>query len=120
MVKNRARLDPARHQLIDLTESDWKSLFVQNGVATPEEIVGGEDIVLWYSSEVHRQVALIVESGVKGTYISGSSGTVFLHGIFFAHDAEKSGMTVGTTTPEYRPHSADNIAKAKQWFRSAD
>jgi hypothetical protein len=46
-------------------------------------------------------------------------GTVFLHGIFFAHDAEKPGFTVGSTEPAYRPRSEAEIRTAKDWFRPA-
>jgi len=43
-----------------------------------------------------------------------------MSGIFFAHDAERSGFTVGTTDPVYKPTDEATIRKTKKWFRVAN
>ncbi len=131
VVKNNPRLDPNRGIAPSaLGKDDWKSLFNPGLRSTPIDISIGDDIVLWCSAEVHREVT-VPTSSVNAlppsfsvppppTSTSAASGTVFIHGLFFAHDAEKTGMTVGSTDPAYRPTSESTIRSDKQWFRSAN
>ena len=125
VTKNESRLNPdSGVGPRALSKPDWKSLFDPSLRATPADISAGEDIVLWYSAEVHAEVT--VPSGAPSfqpagpsTFTSKPGGTVFIHGLFFAHDAEKPGLAVGSTDPAYRPTSEPAIRAAKAWFRSA-
>jgi hypothetical protein len=111
-------------RLEQLSKEDWASLFTR----LPALIEDGDDIVLWYSAEVHRETKFPAEyySTLLGksfrpaaTFRSASGGTVFLHGLFFAHQAENSQFGTGTTKPEHRPTSADAIRSAPRWYRTA-
>lgn len=77
-----------------------------------------DDIVLWYSTEVHAQVILPAPFPSK-TWYAKSHGTVFIHRIFFPHDVEKNGMKVkvGSTSPLYWPVDKATILKANEWHR---
>jgi hypothetical protein len=130
VTKNDARLDPARGApLANLSKAHWKSLFNPGLRSVPADISAGDDIVLWYSAEVYREITIQAPS-IQGTaptfavplpptYRSASSGTIFIHGLFFAHDAEKTGFQVGSTDPAYRPTDEASIRSAKSWFRAA-
>jgi hypothetical protein len=132
VTKYDPRLDPNRGApAAALSKNDWKTLFNPGLNRAPAEMIySGEDIVLWYSSEVHSSVTLptgYMEASQPvpplspPTYQSAASGTVFLHGIFFAHDAERPGMSVGSTDPMYRPTSEAMIRKDPGlWFRAAN
>ena len=131
IVKNDPKFDPNRGVAPNaLSKPDWKSLFDPGLRATPADISAGDDIVLWYSAEVHSEVTVPTSSTnalppsfstpPPPTYASKPSGTVFIHGLFFAHDAEKTGFTVGSTDPAYRPASEASIRGARAWFRSAN
>jgi hypothetical protein len=117
VTKNSARLDPARKNLVDLSDSTWETLFETNNTPPPEHIADGGNIVLWYSTEVHRQVT--IPSRSSKPFSAALSGTVFLHGIFFAHDAEETGVTVGPTSSDWRPRTFEQIDRARKWFRPA-
>jgi hypothetical protein len=123
IVKNDQRLDPNRGaKPTELSKNNWFSLFSSGEDAPPPEpISAGADIVLWYSIEVHYDVTLPTSPTESNptTYRSASSGTVFIHGFYFAHGAEKPGLFVGTTDPAYRPLSEEYIRMAKLWFRTA-
>lgn len=116
ITKNSRRFDSARNALTDLSEMAWNSLFETQTNPPPEKILDGDDIVLWYSTEVLSRLQL----PDKPLLVAKSSGTVFLHGIFFAHDDEITGSTVGSTTAEHRPSSAEAVEKAKKWFRGTN
>jgi hypothetical protein len=130
ITKNDAALDPNQGaKPRDLTKDNWGDLF--HGLrAKPTKIVDGEDLVLWYSTEVNRSITVSTHpergrnDGMPPTkFVTGSAGTVFLHGIFFAHEAEATwfgSIKVGTTDPEYRPRSAKEISDDGEWFRAAD
>jgi len=102
--------------LESLCREDWSTLFTGDHAA-PHNIEAGADIVLWYSAEVWRQVQ------VSGSYIAGLSppATVFLHGVFFAHDAEQTSVTtpIGPTTAEFRPREHAAIVSGHDWGRLA-
>jgi hypothetical protein len=117
VTKNTKRFDPGQQRLVDLMDTEWETLFETNNRPAPEKIQDGADIVLWYSTEVRSRVTLPLDG--KPTVFSAPGGTVFVHGIFFAHDDEMTGATVGTTSAEHRPDSASEIEAAKTWFRSA-
>ncbi|HEY7577118.1 MAG TPA: hypothetical protein VH855_05940 [Acetobacteraceae bacterium] len=130
VTKNDARLDPMRGAApTNLSKSDWKTLFT--GLRpVPDDISAGDDLVLWYSTEVHREVTTLPSSAQGSppfflpppaqTFRAATSGTVFIHGLFFAHDAEKTGFTVGSTAPAYAPRSEATIRSGKSWFRAAN
>ena len=128
VTKNHARLNPERTRLVDLSDSPWESLFETGDSPPPEDIHDGGDIVLWYSSEVHREVTIhqkdwrlhFATTVDKMRFGAASSGTVFLHGIFFAHNAEPGFFSkAGDTKPHYRPRSESEIERKKKWFRPA-
>ena len=128
VVKHDKALDPDVQLSVDLCQLDWKTLFTKLR-ASPSDIEAGDDIVLWYSVEAHRQLVLPSTWPYKGTpppamaaqtFDWKGGGTVFLHGMFFAHDAEGGGLKAGTTTAEHRPNSAAAIRRAAQWFRTAE
>ncbi|MFM0389283.1 hypothetical protein [Paraburkholderia dipogonis] len=134
VVKNDPRIDPNRGvALPDLSRNDWASLFTDR---PPVDIsAGNDDIVFWYSVEVHRDVTVSGDDPNQGpairrslpkqkavTYRSAGSGVIFIHGIFFAHDPEQIGNLVGSTGAEYRPNDKTTIRRLpskEKWFRSA-
>ena len=132
IVKNDAKLDPtAGVPLNSLSTADWKALFNPGLRATPDDISAGADIVLWYSAEVagrvlvpgYRDGSFLPTDVPPQVYQAKTSGTIFLHGIFFAHNPELSGgafSVVGTTGPQYTPNSEADIRKTPSWFRSAN
>jgi hypothetical protein len=131
-------LEPGLNLSEDLSPTDWKTAFTRLR-SSPGEIEDGANIVLWYSVEANREVVfpgatVRAQSPAPGVipgrnpshttpprrFEWSAAGTVFLHGIFFAHDAEKTGfLSVGNRKPEHFPKSASSIRKEKQWFRSA-
>jgi len=129
IVRNEPRLDPNTGvAAADLSKADWKTMFDPGLRATPDDISAGADIVLWFSTEIAGRVQIpgyrgdsFLPTDVPGQmYESRTSGTVFLHGMFFAHNPEQKGLTVGTTAPQYTPDSEADIRSANAWFRSAD
>ncbi len=103
-------LDPMLAPLNKLTAETWWELFEKNNTPLPAEIKNGGDLVLWYCADVHRGDGLAVE------------GAVFLHGVFFAHNAEPTGWLTGFGPREalYFHRSQYVIDKQRQWFRSAN
>lgn len=137
VAKNEKTLDPMEvDDPKDLCPLDWQTLFTKLRTS-PDDIENGEDIVFFYSTEIHSHLVLIQpvyapnamptlvpNQQIGQTQIvcdwTSRAGTVFLHGIFFAHDAESSKFfKVGTTSAEHFPTSASSIRKARQWFRPA-
>lgn len=115
VIHNDPTLDPnvAGVTLEQLSKEDWKSLFT--GLRSePLDISEGTDIVCWYSVEVHRELKT-----PSTTLNNKLAGTVFLHGLFFAHEAEITGFGVGDTGPQHWPRSESSIRSGKQWFRDA-
>jgi hypothetical protein len=107
----------------------WEVAF--EGLRHPRDIAAGTDIVCWYSSEVHRGVP--AAGMLSGAWQPTSSdydestwkwrnkleGTVMLHGIFFAHEAETSTMETGTTHAEHFPRDESEIRSEGRWLRYA-
>lgn len=120
IVKNHPELDPTRSgvQLKDLSKPDFYDLFTKRS-RDPNDIEKGADLVAWYSAEVHRDVVWWDPKG--GTFETAPIvGTVFIHGIFFPHEAEPASppLTAGTQKPLHWPADAATIRKEKRWFRS--
>ena len=111
------RLDPARTAFDKLTASEWEELFEKQNTPPPQPIDTGDDIVFWYSADVSSEVTIPGQS--KTPFWAADGGTVFLHGFFFAHDAEQTGSLVGSTNARYWPRSAAKIHQDKKWFRQA-
>jgi hypothetical protein len=127
VTKNDPSLDPSRSgvTLDSLSREDWPTLF-SSLRATPASIESGEDLVLWYSTEVHRSTdfpgqytfAIFPQRVAAATTLyTRPAGTVFIHGIFFAHNAELSGFGVGTRDPQYYARSAATIRSSPAWAR---
>lgn len=128
VVKNDPSLDPSKGVAASaLSKNDWKSLFKPGLRAAPTDIEGkgsGADIVLYYSTEVHHDVAIDVSPPAflfskPTTFTNAAGGTVFLHGLFFAHDAEIKGLMVGTTKPIYWNRDEYAIRATPDWTRLA-
>ena len=129
IVKNEPTLDPSRGaSLSSLSTQKWETLFKPGLRANPIDISVGDDIVMWYASQIDQEVVLdssnpLKPSSVMTAYHSASAGTVFMHGIFFAHDAEQSGGifgVVGSTKAEYSPKDEAMIrTKPVDWVRNS-
>ncbi|MDQ0593199.1 hypothetical protein QFZ37_001568 [Chryseobacterium ginsenosidimutans] len=73
----------------------------------PEPLKNGEDIVLYYSSEVKLK-------DCKKNAQKGINCSIFVHGLFFAHEVEREAMTTGATDNFYvNPKTPNN----KIWER---
>ncbi|WP_343606641.1 hypothetical protein [Fluviicola sp.] len=109
-----------------------------------KKIDQGDNILLWYSIEIHKKVTLpgyttedislapgntrvnIPEKELTGKL----NGTVFIHGMFFAHEQEKTvkaktflGVkieTTGSQTEEYFPNEKNTIIKEKKFIRDVE
>ncbi len=120
---NDPELDPERGAKIsDMTKPVWRETF-QGLRAHPQDISMPSDIVLWYSIEVHRRVTVEevhATTPVSGrTYTCGTQGTIFIHGIFFAHDAEKTSGTIGGRRKVYIPKSENVVRAGQTWERAS-
>ena len=105
ITKNRSELDPAQTKNV-LSESRWEDLFTNGG--QPEPIWKGDDIVLWYSSEVHREVT--IPSRDSKPLVAAPSGTVFLHGISTMQNRQVSRSAAGQpiTAPSVKTASCES------------
>jgi hypothetical protein len=133
--KYERRLDPAFESvsLADLCRPDWKWLFINQRIQ-PDILDQGEDLVLWYSVEAYRELfipSLVVDRASAPSLLPADpvvtrsrsykwtgSGTVFLHGIFFAHNAEQVTKKTGDRWSQYWPNDRAQILKQRKWFRS--
>ncbi|UOU99161.1 hypothetical protein MUU74_04195 [Chryseobacterium daecheongense] len=95
------------------TSENFKDFFInlRKGKGGPQNLKKGGDIILYYSSEVKLK-------DIKKTSSNGLFCSIFVHGLFFAHDVEKSGIIesskAGTTNSFYvKPKQPDN----KKWER---
>lgn len=74
------------------SRSTFEELFTKKQ-PDPSPVAQGERLVLWYSIQVDRRAA---EWALRGT--------VFLHGLFFAHEPEpRLSLLTGTTGPILKP-----------------
>jgi hypothetical protein len=124
---NDPSLDPnaAGTALSSLCLQDWKSLFT--GLrAKPKDISKGAEIVCWYSAEVLREMTTPASTTfgftttAAATYKNKLEGTVFLHGMFFAHEPEITGFGIGDTGPLYWSKDSSTISKEESWYRDAN
>ena len=116
VTKFRRGQDPAHASPANLSMEKWDDLFHnKSNSPQPEKIQDGGNLVLWYSTEVHRHQTLMPPAG-----------TVFLHGIFFAHDGEPNPSwpsiisALGSRDPLYWPRSDSEVNQKKKWFRPAN
>jgi hypothetical protein len=125
VAKNDPAWDPTqrRVRLDSLSRDDWEALFASR---PPDDILAGDDLVLWYSTEVHARTTFpevwsraIFPTLIRGalTLRTASEGTVFLHGIFFAHNPEMGGFGVGETGPSHWPEDVGTIRAGRRWRR---
>jgi hypothetical protein len=133
IAKNDASLDPnAGAALTSLSRDAWETLFTPGLRATPDDIYAGAEIVYWYSTEVHSSTTFpptstpitigpvtIPRGSPAATYASKLEGSVFIHGFFFAHNAEQGGAAVGATTPEHWPRTVAALRASPTWYRPA-
>jgi hypothetical protein len=128
VTRDDPALDPdaSGTTLEQLSREDWGTLFAGRG-KPPDDISTGANLVCWYSAEVHGELSARLISGDRPMistspakpYTSKPAGTVFLHGLFFAHEAEMTGLKVGDTAPLHWPDSESTVKAARQWFRDA-
>lgn len=138
VVRNERELDPNRTGTIAaLSRPRWNSLF-KDLRFNPVDISQGSDIVCWYSVEAHRAVTIPAHAVLPiqrtdflkmlfaqpvivpaSTYFNKLTGTVFVHGIFFAHEAEITGLEIGDTGAQYWPRAEWEILSEKDWIREA-
>lgn len=122
VTKNRKNLDPDQGAAAsDMSKSDWRAAFDYLG-NRPDPIYDGDDLVLWYSIEVLHTLRWQGDNNPPSppaTWTPASGGVIFIHGIFFAHDAEQTGNTVGTTAPMHVPKDRTTIEAEHAWFRPA-
>ena len=127
VTKNDPALDPTRSgvTLDSLSREDWPTLF-SSVRPTPDSIEAGGDLVLWYSTEVHRSTdfpgrysfAIFPQRlAAATTLFTRTAGTVFVHGMFFAHNPEIGGFGVGTRDPQHYPRTAATIRSSPTWVR---
>lgn len=111
IARYNVRKDPVRVPLNNLSTEVWSDLFHKKNTPVPEVVEQGSDLVLWYSARVNQDL--------KQTW---SEGAVFIHGIFFAHNAEPYGLSisVGSRLPLYWDRDSDDIKISKAWFRPAN
>ncbi|GEM_PF-1142972 len=66
----------------------------------PENIKKGDDIILYYSSEIKlkQDNRLLVKKNNSG----GLTASIFIHGLFFAHEVEKSSIFTGNNDSFYK------------------
>ncbi|MEI7997137.1 MAG: hypothetical protein WCH01_19775, partial [Methylococcaceae bacterium] len=118
ITKFRRSQDPEHASLADLSKEQWDALFHnKSNYPQPEKIQDGGDLVLWYSSEVHPNLPYQMPLPLP------PAGTVFIHGVFFAHDREPDPSwpsilsAIGSRDPLYWPRDESDI---KEWFRPAN
>jgi hypothetical protein len=126
---NDARLDPDQPgvSLKDLSNIDWKETF-QSLRSQPNDISTPSDLMLWYSTEVHRDVTVpslttftapSYTTSAGGSFTAATAGTVFIHGFFFAHEPEQTGKLTGVRSPLYWPERESTIRAKRTWLRAA-
>jgi hypothetical protein len=76
----------------------------------PGKISDGEDIVLYYSAEVKLSESNKTNNGTLDC-------SVFVHGLFFAHQPEKSGMLTGSLGSFYKNPKKPN---SQSWTRNPE
>jgi hypothetical protein len=110
IAKHSDKRDPDAKDLADLSKTSFSELFHRNNYPSPSPINlpdsfgnEGANIVLWFSTEAYPRGAGVRLLSTAPPSLFG--GTLFVHGFFFAHEAEPSPWTLGaiktgSTTPE--------------------
>lgn len=123
----------------NITTKEFRDKFsakINNPATNLKQINDGESLVLWYSVELHRELILpeytVEDISLypgntrvkipKETLTANLNGTVFIHGLFFAHEEENTEGDVGSRTEEYIPsrsRSKNIILKERKFIRDA-
>lgn len=126
IVKYKRETDP--NFVADMSKLSSSNFYTLFNSHTPADISAGDNIVLWYSVTVYAETTFLAEvkapTGVTTTNLTLKSpsmnGTIFIHGMFFAHNKE-SKLTgkkgVGPIKQEYYSDSKETILKARKWER---
>ncbi|MEO8552918.1 MAG: hypothetical protein ABI678_23240 [Kofleriaceae bacterium] len=128
VTKHDATLDPDVVALTKLSTENFQDLFTKRGA--PKDIYAGSDCVLWYSTEIPREVVMDIYYPLMDPRSSGPGpttvhinaqpgGYVFLHGSFFAHDPERTGKFIGDTAELFLRRTLATIQAQAQWYRPA-
>ncbi|MFT6502587.1 MAG: hypothetical protein ACJASQ_002714 [Crocinitomicaceae bacterium] len=122
VVKNRGIGSPYANQSSEQFNSFFKKL--RNPESTNTKPEGGHDFVLYYSGRVFKG------QNYKGSYFSSPNsnlretapepieGYLFLHGLYFAHETEKSPGTVIGSQSEYYIYPPKNKIDKTKWRRN--
>lgn len=127
VTKYDKTMDPDQVDPSKCSTETFQDLFTSRG--KPQDIYSGANCVMWYSTEIPREVDMQISyalsdprgSGQSGptnvSVIAGNSGYVLLHGTFFAHDPERTGKFIGDTAELYLQRDLATIQKQQQWYR---
>ncbi|MBA2611327.1 MAG: hypothetical protein H0U95_05095 [Bacteroidetes bacterium] len=103
----------------ELSFENFEDLFIKNNI---ESIENGSDLIMFYSIEAYKEKK--IQKNTEGPkysitdehkLLSGISGTYFIQGLFFGHEAEKKIAEAGSTKPEYVNPSKKGVKKI--WYR---
>ena len=116
----------------NITTKNFRDKFITN-VNDPKMIKDGDNLILWYSVELHKKLVLPADiyDGIEivptKTFTSKLNGTVFIHGLFFAHEQEeviikesyfgKDVQTTGSREEEYFPKKDKEIIREHKFLR---
>jgi hypothetical protein len=91
----------------------FEDFFKTHRGKVPEDIQKGGDLVLYYSVEVPA-----VDRSSTPEYNNWDilQGEVFVHGMFFAHEPEKSSLYAGAMGPMYKRPAESKVPK--KWVRN--
>ncbi len=108
-----------------VTQQDFLKQFTNGNTKLPEKIFNGDDIVLYYSPTIHKKKEFtglfLSDSNKEVSIFSRLNGTIFIQGIFFAHEFEVINFFTGTRAiPEYgeSEHNPNTIPQI--WERYGD
>jgi hypothetical protein len=117
-------------EFISLTDEKFEKQFIKNksegpAIISDNPVAHGEELLLWFSIKVSREK--IIESIITNddgehtitskNEISSMNGAIFVHGIFFPHEAEGKSKEVGSKLPLYWPTKREQILLKRQWER---
>lgn len=104
-----------KQNIIKDTEEGFFNTFIlkeNKSEKKPKEIKEGEPLELWYSIELHKKLILTQDYILpEKEFTSKLSGTIFIQGLFFAHEKEEESMFTGSTTKEYFPVEESQVKK---------
>lgn len=120
----------------NITTKEFRDKF-SNKINIPstnlKQINDGDSLVLWYSVELSRELTLPEYTDEDISRMPGNtrvkipekkltaslSGTIFIHGLFFAHEEEEKNMLTGSIKEEYFPKGKSTILKERKFIRDA-